>query len=86
MNNSEVSVFLQHKLDQWETSIETFIRRQSEDELNKYIERLIHTLNDDRSPIDDALLAILALFGLTYVWMKTMRREDGAYPGEHIDD
>lgn len=84
MNNSDVPLFLQHKLDQWETSIETFIQRQSEEELVKYAEGLVKTLNDARSSNSDALLAMLALFGLTYVWAKMMRSED--YEGGEIGD
>lgn len=86
MNNSEVPMFLQHKLDQWETSIDTFIRLQSDDELNNYMERLVRKFRDDNTSAEDALITMLALFGLTYVWMNVMKRDNSNSEGQTIDD
>jgi hypothetical protein len=76
MRDAEVLVLLQHKLDQWESSIDTFIRNQSEDELANFASQLINTIKDNTASNQDALLSMLALFGLIYVWTKIMKESD----------
>jgi hypothetical protein len=75
MDDLEVPMFMRHKLDQWETSIETFILNQSEEELVKYADRLRRD-SDSPSP-ETALVSLLALFGLTYVWVRLMNKDEG---------
>ena len=75
MDDSEVPMFMRHKLDQWETSIETFIRNQSEEELVKYADRLKRDI--DSPSLETALISMLALFGLTHVWVEMMKEDEG---------